>query len=104
VSLPVRFAAEAAAELDAAATWYHEQRPGLGAAFIDAVEGALRMVSQWPGSGAPVPGMRVDTDVRRVPVQGFPYHLPYTVIDDHVRILAVAHDRRRPRYWTGRGQ
>lgn len=103
MSLPVRFAAEAAAELDAAATWYDEQRPGLGDTFLDSVESALRILSDWPESGAPVPRIGADTNVRRVPVERFPYHLPYIVVDDHIRVLAVAHDRRRPHYSTRRG-
>lgn len=102
MSLPVRFSAEAASELDAAAAWYDEQRPGLGEAFIDAVETALGLLADWPGSGAPATGLADGLDVRRVPVARFPYHLPYVVIEDHVRVLAVAHDRRRPGYWAPR--
>lgn len=98
MSLPVRFSAEAALELEAAAAWYERQRPGLGAAFIDAVDGVLHRVSDWPESGA-----ATDVDgVRRVPVSRFPYHLPYLIHAGHVRVLAVAHDRRRPEYWAER--
>ncbi len=70
--------AEAAVELDTAAAWYDEQQRGLGDAFLDSVEAALRMLSDWPEPGEPVPGMPEGTDVRRVPVARFPYHLPYT--------------------------
>lgn len=100
MSLPVRFSAEAASELDAAAAWYDEQRPGLGEAFIDAVATALGLVADWPGSGMPVPSVAPGLDIRRVPVARFPYHLPYVAIEDHIRVLAVAHDRRRPGYWA----
>lgn len=100
--MQVRFAAEAASELEAAAAWYDSRRSGLGLVFIDAVEAALDRVAQWPQSGSLVDGVTADLDVRRVPVTGFPYQLPYLVLDDHLRVLAVAHDRRRPRYWTPR--
>ena len=102
MSLQVRFSAEAVAELDAAAQWYEEQLPGLGLALIDAVDAALARVADWPRSGAPVPTVATDLDVRRVPVARFPYNLPYVVADAAVHVLAVAHDRRRPGYWTGR--
>lgn len=102
MSRSVRFSVEAASELEAAADWYDEQRPGLGAAFLDAVDAVLETVDDWPGSGAPVPGLAVGLEVRRVPVARFPYHLPYVVLEDQVRVLAVAHDRRRPNYWTSR--
>ena len=42
LSLPVRFSAETASELDDAAAWYEDQRPGLGQALIDAVENGRR--------------------------------------------------------------
>jgi plasmid stabilization system protein ParE len=104
VSLPVRFSAEAASELASAAAWYDERQPGLGAAFIDAVDAALSCVADWPLLGAPQPGVRDETAIRRVPVARFPYHLPYLVFDDHLRVLAVAHDRRRPGYWAPRAE
>lgn len=98
MSLPVRFSAEAALELEAAAGWYERQRRGLGGAFIGAVDAVLGRLSEWPESGA-VTGVE---GARRVPVSRFPYHLPYVILGDHVRVLAVAHDRRRPEYWAER--
>ena len=102
MSLPVRFSAEAASELNAAAAWYDVQQPGLGETFLDAVDVTLGYLSDWPGSGSPVPGVPAGPDVRRAPVARFPYHLPYVVLENHLRILAVAHDRQRPRYWAPR--
>lgn len=102
MSLQVRFSAEAIAELEAATLWYEEKLPGLGRALIDAVDAALAHVADWPRSGSPVPTVLDVLDIRRVPVARFPYNLPYIVLDDAVVVLAVAHDRRRPGYWTGR--
>jgi plasmid stabilization system protein ParE len=102
VSLPVRFSAEARSEFEDAAAWYEQQRPGLGYAFIDAVDATITLLVDWPLSGAPIDGLGADLEVRRAPVSRFPYHLAYLVADDHLRVLAVAHDRRRPRYWAAR--
>lgn len=102
MSLPVRFSAEAASELDAAAAWYDEQQQGLGEAFVDALDAVLAHLADWPGAGALVSGLAGGLDVRRVPVRRFPYHLAYVVLEDHLRVLAVAHDRRRPGYWKPR--
>lgn len=102
MSVPVRFSSEAASELGSAAAWYDEQRSGLGEAFIDAVETTLAVLSEWPESGALIGGVVSELKIRRVPVARFPYQLPYVVLEDHVRVLAVAHDRRRPGYWSSR--
>lgn len=104
MSLPVRFSAEAASELVAAAAWYDERQPGLGDALVDAVDAALAYLADWPLLGALVPGLPDSSEVRQVPVARFPYHLPYLALDDHVRVLAVAHDHRRPAYWAPRSE
>lgn len=61
MSLPVRFSAEASSEFDDAAAWYDEQRPGLGHAFIDAVEATIARLADWPRSGAPE-GLAADVE------------------------------------------
>lgn len=102
MSLSVRFSAEAASEFDAAASWYNDQRPGLGATFIDAVESVIARLAEWPRSGTPVAGIPPDLEVRGAPVARFPYHVAYLVAEDHIRVLAVAHDHRQPSYWAHR--
>jgi plasmid stabilization system protein ParE len=104
LSLPVRFSAEAAAEFSDASLWYEEKRLGLGEQFIGAVETAIGVLADWPGTGARVGGLGAGLEIRRAPVTRFPYHLVYLVDDDHLRILAVAHDRRRPGYWAPRAR
>lgn len=32
----------------------------------------------------------------------FRFHVGYLVLDDRVRVLAVAHDHRKPGYWLPR--
>lgn len=89
MSLAVRLSAEATVELDEAMTWYDDQRPGLGDILIGAVDAAISIIADWPGSGTRVDGLRADSAVRLVPVRRFPYYLAYEVIDDAVQVLAV---------------
>ena len=99
---PVRFGPEASSELADAARWYEDRRAGLGSMFLDAVEATVQAVASWPASGTSVEGLAEALDVRRAPVSRYPYHLAYLVADDEIQVLAVAHDHRRPTYWTGR--
>lgn len=41
-------------------------------------------------------------DEARVAVRRFSYHVIYVETADAVRVLALAHDRRRPGYWRDR--
>jgi plasmid stabilization system protein ParE len=47
-------------------------------------------------------GPKLDSRHRRLPLRRFPYALIYRVDSDAVRIVAVAHRRRRPNYWRPR--
>jgi plasmid stabilization system protein ParE len=93
---------EASAELEDAAVWYDNQRPGLGVEFIHAVDAALGQIARWPSIGRVVPGIQNDVPARRFPIEKFPYHVVYLDWDGVIRILAFAHDHRRPGYWLSR--
>jgi plasmid stabilization system protein ParE len=102
VTRPVHFEPEAASELVDAGRWYEEQADGLGAEFIAAVDATIESISNWPHTGSPVEGITDGPEVRRAPVDGFPYSVAYAVTGEAIQVMAVAHDRRRPAYWTGR--
>ena len=93
---------EASAELEDAAVWYDAQRPGLGVDFVHAVDAALDQIARWPHIGRVVPGVPNDVPARRFPIERFPYHIIYLEWAGVIRILAFAHDRRRPGYWFSR--
>lgn len=99
---PVHFEPEAVLELVGAGRWYEEQADGLGAEFVAAVDATIETISNWPNTGALVEGITGEHQVRRAPVDGFPYSMAYAVTEESIQVLAVAHDRRRPAYWTGR--
>jgi len=40
-------------------------------------------------------------DVRFIVLDHFPFRLVYAVEDSAIRIIAVAHQKRRPDYWRG---
>ena len=43
-----------------------------------------------------------DLLIRRLAVARFPYHVVYLKPARELRILAIAHDRRKPGYWKKR--
>ena len=98
----VRFEDEADAEYRAAGRWYEDRRIGLGLEFFDAVDAALEQIFRLPHAGAPVKRLPLDLPVRRAPVKRFPYHVIYLEANATIRVLAIAHDRRKPGYWKSR--
>ena len=98
----VRFEDEAEVEYRLAGRWYEERREHLGLEFFDAVDAAIGQILDLPRSGSPVPRMPSESPVRRIAVKRFPYHVIYLGTKAQVRILAIAHDRRKPGYWKTR--
>lgn len=94
-SLVIHEAAEA--EINEAADFYDAQSPGLGNAFISEIDRTIRSISEFPRAAPVVRG-----HVRKRVIAKFPYSLVYSVRPDEIRILAVAHHRRRPFYWRDR--
>jgi len=87
----------AEAEVNEAADFYDLEHPGLGSVFLDEVERAIKAISQYPEAAPLVWG-----GVRKRPLLKFPYSLVYSVRPNEIRLLAVAHQKRRPFYWRGR--
>ena len=95
----VRFEHEAGEEYRLAGRWYEERRQNLGLEFFDAVDETIERILARPRSGTRVPLLPPDLPVRRLGVTRFPYHVVYLEMNGDLRILAIAHDRRRPDYW-----
>jgi len=75
MTLAVRFDAEAEEELDSAALYYEERRPGLARSFLRAVDDAAGRLRESPGRYTAPPGVPSDLGVRRVLVHQFPFSL-----------------------------
>jgi plasmid stabilization system protein ParE len=84
-------------EINEAADFYDIESPGLGSVFIDEVQRSIGSISNFP-EAAPLSLGRV----RKKPIAKFPYSMFYSVHTGEIRILAVAHQKRRPFYWRAR--
>jgi len=104
VTKPLLTEPEASSELEDAAWWFEGRRPGLGQTFLAAVHASVERIVSFPRSGALAPQVPPDLEIRRVLVKRFPYHVVYLEMADAIRILAVAHDRRKPGYWLARAE
>lgn len=86
----------ALAELhDAAAFYTLKANAELGLAFVAEFERTANLMLDNPLIGAVFRSNR-----RRYILRRFPYSIIYQVTSEELRILAVAHHRRRPSYWV----
>lgn len=84
-------------ELTEAGRFYEGRAEGLGSRFLDAAERAVQLLEVHPELGRPL-----SKSIRGLPVPQFPYTVVYRIESDRLFVVAVAHFRRRPKYWTGR--
>jgi plasmid stabilization system protein ParE len=94
MALLVELDPRAEEEARAAFLWYLERSEGAAAAFEREIERAIERISEAPTS-YPV----IEDELRRYVLDRFPYALLYVIGPDRVRVVAVAHQHRRPGYW-----
>ncbi len=84
-------------ELTDSAEYYESKLPGLGVDFLGEFRRLLDLLNENPEIGAVV-----EAPYRRVVLNRFPFSLVYRIKGSALRIVAVAHQRRKPGYWRGR--
>jgi toxin ParE1/3/4 len=84
-------------ELLDAVSYYEEQEAGFGLEYLGEVEHAVNFLLRYPEAGAKARGT-----IHRLTLPKFPYSLLYRVMEDQIRVLAVAHHKRKPQYWVNR--
>jgi len=82
-------------ELDDATHYYEIEFQGLGKRFRREVRKAVERVIEYPEAWSIERG-----EIRKYVLHKFPYKLLYSIEEDHVFIIAVAHQHRKPDYWV----
>lgn len=102
MSRPIRLDPEARDELREAARWYEARQVGLGLRFLERIDEALRRAAMLGPECHPVAGVSPELGVRRILVRGFSYIVYIVELPKAVRVLAIAHEHRKPGYWRRR--
>ncbi len=95
--MKVRLHPGARAELLAARKWYHERSPLSATAFAHAVDSAVVQIAE-----APTRYPLAEHGTRKLVLQRFPFNIFYRSDETQIVIVAVAHQKRRPGYWSDR--
>ncbi len=71
--------------------------------MLAAVDAGIQRILRDPKRFSLLETLPPEEGVRRLLLKRFPFSIVYEIGDEEVQILAVAHGRRRPGYWKGRG-
>jgi toxin ParE1/3/4 len=96
---PITFSVGARLDLLRDVDWYEERQAGLGERFRTAVERRLRSLHRARLRSLDVEGVTVHfCEVGRP----WPYRIVVLELAEAWRVLALAHHRRDPSFWTSR--
>ncbi len=94
---PVRYHEAAEEELLNEIGYLELRAEGLGRRLHTEVRRVENLIAEFPDSAREIrPG------IRKCVLQKFRYSLIYSIQEDGLLILAMAHQSRRPDYWVGR--
>ncbi|NET61674.1 MAG: type II toxin-antitoxin system RelE/ParE family toxin [Symploca sp. SIO2E6] len=95
--MKVKFLQPARYELREAVKFYEQQQLGLGKNFRDEVLATIDRIQSFP-----LGWQLLTENIRRCQTRKFPYGVIYTLDDNEILIIAIAHLHREPDYWGNR--
>ena len=95
--MQIEFIEPASLELDDAIEYYELQFQGLGKKFFEEILETTELISQFPDLFT-----RNSEHTRRAVLRKFPFSIIYTLFNDKIYIIAIAHQNRQPEYWIDR--
>ena len=84
-------------EFHSAIKYYESQQTNLGRKFQSDVENSISRIKEFPKAY-----VSIKDDVRRCLLHKFNYSILYAIKHNHILIIAIAHQHRKPNYWIDR--
>ena len=93
----VEFHPAAWREVEDAQAWYEQRSILAASAFLREFSSAVQRIREAPSRYAVA-----ETGTRRILLDRVPFSIHYRIDSDIVTVVAVAHQKRRPGYWSSR--
>ena len=97
MAAPVRLTPAAEQDILLAQRWYLAEAPHVLASFEEEIDKSVGRIGDAPESY-----QAVEAEVRRAPLQRFPFSVFYRILPEWIEIIGVVHQSRDPRRWRRR--
>ena len=84
-------------DISTSVLWYEKQMNGLGSRFILSIDATIQSIQRNP-----LLYPKVYKNFRRALTQRFPYGVYYFIERDTIVVVAIFHEKRKPRHWKKR--
>jgi plasmid stabilization system protein ParE len=95
--MKIIFSSLAKLELEDAIAYYELELRGLGINFKEEIRKNINRIKKFPQAASVERG-----EIRKSLLHKFPYKILYSIEADHIFIIALAHQHRKPDYWVDR--
>jgi len=95
--MKVDFLEQAYYEYLEAIEYYDIQSSGLGKKFVEEVDRTIKIICKYPDGFT-----KYSLNTKKAILNIFPYNIIYSVINETILIVAIAHQHRKPKYWDKR--
>ena len=93
----IKYLKVAREEFHDAIKYYETQHIGLGKRFQADIKNSISRIKEFPNAY-----VAVKEKVRRCLLHKFNYSILYTINDNHILIIAISHQHRKPDHWVDR--
>ncbi len=93
----VRIRSEAQQEINAAFEFYFDRNRNVAEAFLTEVGAAIKAIAEHPQLYSVY-----TKNTRKRLLDGFPFSVIFKEANGNILVVALAHAKRRPGYWTKR--
>lgn len=93
----IEFLPLAKLELDDAIKYYELQLEDLGKRYKEEVRTSINRISIFPKAWTVI-----RPNIRKCVMHKFPYNILYSIQENTILIIAIAHHHRQPDYWIDR--
>ncbi len=95
--MKIRYASSAEVEFAESALYYLEESPQAALNYEEKIDEAISLIAEAP-ERYPI----YESEIRVKVVDTFPFSIYYRVREEEIQILSIAHQSRKPGYWSKR--
>ncbi len=89
-------------DAEEAALFYEDRVDGLGTEFLNVLDTAIAAINSAPRRWPVAQLHTSEFSIRRYSLKKFPHSIFYLATETDIRVIAVAHQKRRPGFWLER--
>jgi len=84
-------------EFHDAISYYETEQKDLGKKFESNIKSSINRIKRFPTAY-----VKIQDEVRKCVLHKFPFNIMYSIEENHIVIIAIAHHHRKPDYWIER--